>query len=54
MPEKIIISDTSCLIIKAKLNGIIPSIKPYLQKIKDTNFRLSTEIEIQALKQAGE
>jgi len=42
------------IIIKAKLNGIIPSIKPYLQKIKETNFRLSAEIENQALKQAGE
>lgn len=42
------------IIIKAKQKGIIPSIKPFLQKIKETNFRLSTEIEIQALKQAGE
>lgn len=27
------------VIIKAKLKGIIPSIKPYLEKIKQTNFR---------------
>jgi predicted nucleic acid-binding protein len=42
------------VIIKAKLKGIIPSIKPLLEKIKQTDFRLSAEIEIQALKEAGE
>lgn len=42
------------VIIKAKLKGIIPSIKPYLEKIKETNFRISSEIELQALKEAQE
>lgn len=42
------------VIIKAKLKGIIPSIKPYLEKIKKTNFRISAEIELQALKEAKE
>jgi predicted nucleic acid-binding protein len=42
------------VIIKAKLNGIIPSIKPLLEKIKRTDFRLSAEIELIALKEAGE
>lgn len=42
------------VIIKAKLNGIIPSIKPYFEKIKETNFRISAEIELQALKEAKE
>jgi len=42
------------IIIKAKLNGLIPSIKPYLEKIVATNFRISPEIELQALKEAGE
>ena len=42
------------VIIKAKLKGIIPAIKPLLQKIKQTDFRLSPEIEIQALKEANE
>lgn len=42
------------VIIKAKLLGIIPSIKPILQKIKDTDFRLSPEIELQALIEAKE
>lgn len=42
------------VIIKAKLNGIIPSIKPILGKIKQTNFRLSPNLELQALKAANE
>ena len=42
------------VIIKAKLKGIIPSIKPLLMKIKQTNFRLSADIELQALKEAKE
>ena len=42
------------VIIKAKLHGIISSIKPILQKIKETDFRLSEDIELQALKEAKE
>lgn len=42
------------VIIKAKLNGITPSIKPILEKIKRTNFRLTSEIETKALIEARE
>jgi predicted nucleic acid-binding protein len=42
------------VIIKAKLKRIIPSIKPLLEKIKQTDFRISPEIELQALKEANE
>jgi predicted nucleic acid-binding protein len=42
------------VIIKAKLLGIIPSIKPILGKIKQTDFRLSAELELQALKESKE
>lgn len=42
------------VIVKAKLLGIIPSIKPVIEKIKLTNFRISLEIELNALKEAGE
>lgn len=42
------------VIVKAKLQGIIPSIKPIIIKIKQTDFRLSTEVEMEALRQAGE
>jgi len=50
----LIFTGTIGVIIKAKLNGIIPSIRPLLEKIKQTDFRLSTEIELQALKEANE
>lgn len=42
------------VLIKAKLIGKIDSIKPILKKIKDTNFRISSELEDQALIEAGE
>lgn len=42
------------IIVKAKLLGIIPSIKPIITKIKQTDFRLSAEIELEALRQANE
>ena len=48
------ITGTIGVIIKAKIRGIIPSIKSYLDKINQTNFRISLEVEEQALKQAGE
>src|SRR5688572_3925573 len=48
------ITGTIGVIIKAKLLDIIPSVKPFLNKIKNTNFRLSNEIEQQTLKEAGE
>ncbi len=50
----LIFTGTIGVIIKAKLNGIIPSIKPILEKIKQTDFRLSDDIELQALKEARE
>ncbi len=48
------LTGTIGVIIKAKLGGIIPAIKPMLEKMKQTDFRLSAEIERQALKEAGE
>ena len=42
------------VIIKAKLSGKIDAIKPLLEKIKETDFRISPEIEKEALKEAGE
>lgn len=42
------------VIIKAKIRQIIPSIIPFLDKLKAMDFRLSKEIEDQALDQAGE
>lgn len=48
------ITGTIGVIVKAKLEGKIASIAPYLDKIKSTNFRISTELEQQALKEAKE
>lgn len=51
---KINYTGTIGVIVKAKLTGIILSVKPLLSKIAETNFRVSPEIEQQALKEAGE
>ena len=40
----LIFTGTIGVIIKAKLNGIIPTIKPLLEKIKQTDFRLSFDM----------
>lgn len=48
------ITGTIGLIIKAKNKGIILSIKPYLDKIRETNFRFSEELEKIALREANE
>lgn len=48
------ITGTIGVIVKAKLMGIIPSIKPILDKIKLSDFRISAEVELQALKSADE
>lgn len=50
----LIFTGTIGVIIKAKLNRIISSIKPLFEKIKQTDFRLSAEIELLALKEAKE
>jgi predicted nucleic acid-binding protein len=42
------------IIIKAKLQNIISSIEPIIEKIKQTNFRISPEVERQAYIQAKE
>lgn len=42
------------MIVKAKIKGIILSIKPLPTKIKQTDFRITDEIERQALLEAEE
>jgi predicted nucleic acid-binding protein len=42
------------VVIAAKQKGIISSIKPILKKIKETNFHISIDLELQALIQAKE
>lgn len=48
------VTGTIGVIIKAKLTGLIPSVKPFLEKIKATNFRLSADLENKILKDANE
>ncbi len=48
------ITGTIGVLIIAKKRGIIDSIKPFLEKICATNFRLSEAIEKQSLIEADE
>jgi predicted nucleic acid-binding protein len=51
---KLKITGTLGIISKAKNNGIIHSIKPYLLKLKTAGFRLTEKLENMALKESGE
>ncbi len=51
---KIEITGTLGVIIKAKNYGIINSIKPFLMKLKNVGFRISTDLEKEALSLTGE
>jgi predicted nucleic acid-binding protein len=42
------------VLIKAKQMGIIPALKPLLDKIRQTDFRISVELEIRALREVNE
>ncbi len=42
------------VIVDAKLSGIIPSIRPFIAKIKNTNFRISDTLEKLILERANE
>ena len=42
------------VIVDAKLQGIIPSVKPLLEKMGKTNFRLTQKLKDTILKKAGE
>ena len=48
------ITGTFGMIIAAKLSGHIESVKPLLAKIKQTDFRLSKDVEKKILLKAGE
>jgi predicted nucleic acid-binding protein len=42
------------ILVEAKIAGIIPAVRPLLLKIRETNFRISTKLELMVLKLAGE
>jgi predicted nucleic acid-binding protein len=48
------ITGTMGVIVDAKLSGFIESVRPLLEQIRETNFRLSERIEQIILKNAGE
>jgi len=48
------VTGTLGILVKAKKNGIISSVKPYLNKIKTTNFRISQELEENVLNAVNE
>lgn len=48
------ITGTVGILVEAKIVGLIPSVSTLLMKIKQTNFRISHELELIVLKKAGE
>ena len=48
------ITETLGVLIDAKLSGHLKSIRPLLDRIRTTNFRLSKELEQKALEKSGE
>lgn len=48
------ITGTLGVIIKARQKGLFPSIKPYLEKLKQAHSRIAPALEAEALKEAGE
>jgi predicted nucleic acid-binding protein len=52
--QGLIVTGTLGVIIKAKNMSIIDSVKPIIDKIKTTNFRVSNEVEVATLKLAKE
>lgn len=48
------LTGTVGVILKAKNDGIISEIRPFILSIRKTNFRLSKQLEQEALKLAGE
>jgi predicted nucleic acid-binding protein len=51
---QISLTGTLGFLIKAKKAGLLPSIKPLLDQISETDFYISTAIIQQALRDAGE
>jgi len=48
------VTGTLGVLVDAKLSGFLKSVKPSLEKIKNTNFRLTDDLERKALAKAGE
>lgn len=48
------VTGTLGVIVEAKLSGHIEAVKPFISKIKQTNFRLTSELEAKVLEKAME
>lgn len=48
------LTGTLGIILKAKQKGIINSVKPILQKLKQTDFRISKNLELDIINESGE
>lgn len=48
------ITGTLGVVVKAKLKGAIPSIRPFVEAVRRKGFRFSTAVEAEAYRQAGE
>ena len=48
------VTGTLAVFVRAKANGVIPAIKPLIEKMRRTNFRVSAKVELEALQKAGE
>ncbi len=48
------ITGTLGVIVKAKLNGAVPSVRPFVEAIRKKGFRFSAAVETEAYRQAGE
>jgi predicted nucleic acid-binding protein len=48
------VTGTLGMVVKAKLKGHIPSIKPWLEKLQQAGFRSSPEVQLALLREAGE
>jgi predicted nucleic acid-binding protein len=42
------------ILVKAKREGVIPSVKPLLTKLREVGLRFSKEVELEILKQSHE
>ena len=55
MAERLVAADASPLIgLAAKSAGFVSSVKPFLEGLENSNFRLSEEVIRTVLEQAGE
>lgn len=50
----LVYTGTFGVIAKAKIEGVIDSVKPIIAKIRSTNFRISEKVIAETLKEAGE